>query len=325
MVGDLPRISPGALALVTLRMLRTGIALALSSVVFLAGALRAAADQPAGRIVIPESAQGKLAEIRRFAGCLAEPTDDVGVEISFKGRSSIEIKGHERGGAGSGTVRDLAVFDPAAGRIVAYVCFANSSTRKSGEAIVSLAEVSSRADRLARVILPGANLELESIDRRRSGETESIYYEAGYMSASGEFPFLETPVRLFLNATTGELFRLDIDAEWIDPANPARVLISRKAAERVATVVLRGRNLAPVFGSGASIGKVAAAEMFTVHPNGWLGFFAEYAEARARVAWVVPFRVDGGDTSGLHHLFVDAATGRIIGGLPGRSAGQLPH
>ena len=90
-------------------------------------------------------------------------------------------------------------------------------------------------------------------------------------------------------------------------------------------MVLRGRDLAPAFGPGAVFGKVAAAEMFTVHPNDWLGFFTENAEARARVAWVVPFRVDGGAAAGPHSLFVDAATGRILGGRSGQSAGQPPR
>ncbi len=306
----------------TRRTMRCGVALVLSSVFFLAGALPATAAQPAFNNSADEVAPD-LAEIRRLAGCLAAPTDDSEVEVTFKGRSSIEIKGRGRGGAASGTMRDLAVFDPATGRIVTYVCFGNASTRKNGEAIVSLAEVSGRADRLVRVILPGAKLELAGIDRRRTGETDSIYYEAGYASVSGEFPFLEPPIRLLLNASTGELFRLEIDPDWLDPAEAPRVRISRQAAERIATVFLRRNNLASAFGAGANLGKVAAAEMFSVRPNDWLGFFTEAVASRARVAWVVPFRVDGG-VAGLHQLFVDAATGRILGGLPGQPARPLP-
>jgi hypothetical protein len=130
---------------------------------------------------------------------------------------------------------------------------------------------------------------------------------------------------LLLNATTSGFFRLDIDPDWFAPPAPPRVRISRKAAERIATVVLRRRDLVAAFGSGAVFGKVAAAEMFTVHPNDGLGLFTENTEARARVAWVVPFRVDGGDAAGLHNLFVDAATGRILGGAFGQSFGDLPR
>ena len=232
--------------------------------------------------------------MRRASGCPVPPTDDQGREIEFRGR------------------------------IVSYTCFANASTRKSGEAIVSLAEASSRGDRLVRLLLPRSDLALESIQRHRESGAESIYYEARYASGSGEIPFLEAPVRLLLNASTGELFRFDVDADWLDPAGPPRVAISRKSAERIATVVLRGRDFAPAFGPGAVFAKVAAAEMFTVHPNDWLGFFTESGEARARVAWVVPFRV-GGAAAGLHRLFVDAATGRVIGGLPDQPPVQPPR
>jgi len=232
--------------------------------------------------------------MRRASGCPVPPTDDQGREIEFRGR------------------------------IVSYTCFANASTRKSGEAIVSLAEASSRGDRLVRLLLPRSDLALESIQRHRESGAESIYYEARYASGSGEIPFLEAPVRLLLNASTGELFRFDVDADWLDPAGPPRVAISRKSAERIATVVLRGRDFAPAFGPGAVFEKVAAAEMFTVHPNDWLGFFTESGEARARVAWVVPFRV-GGAAAGLHRLFVDAATGRVIGGLPDQPPVQPPR
>ena len=263
--------------------------------------------------------------MRRLTDCLVAPTDDRGQELAFHGRSSIEIKGSERGDDASGTLRDLAVFDPAAGRIVSYVCLTNASTRTSGEAIVSLAAASNRADTLARAMLPGSGLVLESVQRYQVGGTESVYYEARYTSVSGEFPFLEPPVKLLLNATTGVFFRLDIDPDWFDPPAPPRVRISRKAAERIATVVLRRRDLAPAFGSGAVFGKVANGEMLTVHPNESFGFSRENAEARARVVWVVPFRVDGGDAAGLHNLFVDAATGRILGGAFGQSAGHRPR
>lgn len=307
------------------RTRRRVAALALGSFALIAGALRAADDRPAAGGVITAPALREIADLRRLTGCLVEPTDDSGLEFAFHGRPSLEIKGRERGGDASGALRDLAVFDPAAGRIVSYVCFANASTRTSGEAIVSLAEISSRADKLAPTFLPGSNLALESVKRYQTGGAEHIYYETHYTSASGEFPFFEPPVRLLLNATTGGFFRLDIDPDWFDPPDPPRVRISRKAAERLATVVLQRRDLASTFGSGAVLGKVAAAEMFTVHPNDSLGIFTESAEARARLAWVVPFRIDSGDAAGLHNLFVDAATGRILGGTLGRSAGRPPR
>ena len=263
--------------------------------------------------------------MRRLTDCRGASTDDSGQQLVFQGRPAVEIKGRERGGDSSGTLRDLAVFDPAAGRIVSYVCFANASTRASGEAIVSLAVVSSRGDELVRALLPAASFGLESIKRRRTDGTESIYYEARYSSPSREYSFFDPPVQLLFNATDGSFFRLDIDADWLHPPELPRARISRKAAERIAAVVLRARDLAPAFGSGAVFGKVAAAEMFTVHPNENFGLYTGNSETQARVAWVVPFRVDGGTAAGLQNLFVDAATGRILGGAFSQSAGQSPR
>lgn len=309
----------------TRRTRRRVVAVALAAFALLAGALRAADDLPAEGGASPASALRELAGMRRITDCIVAPTDDSVREFAFHGRPSLEIKGREPGGDAAGALSDLAVFDPAAGRIVSYVCFANASTRTSGEAIISLAAVSSRADKLASALLPGSNLALESVQRYQTGGTEHIYYETRYASASGEFPFFEPPVRLLFNATTGGFFRLDIDPDWFGPPDPPRVRISRKAAERLATVVLQRRDLASAFGAGAVLGKVAAAEMFTVRPNDSLGFFTESAEARARIAWVVPFRVDGAAAAGLHNLFVDAATGRILGGTLGLSAGRPPR
>lgn len=318
MHGNLPRAcslrrSPVA------GLMRRGGRLALGSVLLLAVPSRGAGDE-----LVPARALKKLAEMRLLTNCLVAPTDDVGQALASRGRTVIEIKGRQRGGDAAGTMRDLAVLGVAAERIATYVCFPNASTRVSGEAIVSLPEVSSRADRLARSLFPGANLELESIKRHRTGGAQSIYYEARYASVSGEHPFLDPPVRMLLNATTGSLFRLDIDPDWLDPADQPHALISRKAAERVAAVVLRSRDLAPALGPGAVFAKVSNAEMFTVHPNDWLGLFADGGDQRARVAWVVPFRVDGGDFSGLHSLFIDATTGVVLGGRPGQSGWRAP-
>jgi len=304
---------------VTPQTRRGAVAIALGAIALLAVPLTATGKQAAVGVIVPVLALRELDQTRRTTGCLVAPTDDVGQERTFRGRQSIEIKGRGPGDDSSGKMRDLAVFDLSAGRIVSYICFVNASTRQSGEAIVSLAETSNRADKLARALLPGSNLELESIKRHRAGTAESIYYEARYAAATGEFPYLEPPVRLLLNATTGSLFRADFDPDWLKPVDPPRARISHKSAELIATVVLRDRDLAPAFGPGAVFGTVAAAEMFTVHPNDWLGFYAEQGEARARVAWVVPFRVNGGNAAGIHSLFIDAATGLVLGGLPGQT------
>jgi len=299
--------------------------LAVGTIALLAGSLVAAADQGATSGAVPAAALRNLESVRRAAGCLGTPTDDISQESTVRGRSSLEIKGRERGGDSAGLMRDLAVFDLAAGRIVSYVCFANASTRRSGEAIVSLATISGLGEKVARAVFPGLNLELESARRHRANGTESVYYEARYTSVGGEFAFFEPPVRLLLNATTGSLFRLDVDPDWLVPIKPPQARISRKAAERIATVLLRGRDLAPAFGPGALFKSAGAAELFTVRGNDWLGFSAWDEAERARVAWVVPFQVEGAAAAGLHSLYVDAETGKVLGGLSGATGVQPPR
>lgn len=318
MSGSLPRASFATRSPVS-RRLRRWACLPLLGALVLAVPGRGACDE-----VVPAPVLKKLAELRLLANCLVGPTDDIGLVITARGRSTLEIKGRQRGGAAAGTMRDLALLGLAADRIATYICFPNASTRVSGEAIVSLPEASNRADRLARSLLPGANLELEGIRRYRLEGAESIYYEARYASVSGEHPFFDPPVRMLLNASTGGLFRLDIDPDWIDPVVQPHTLISRKAAERIVAVVLRSRDPALAFGPGAVVGKVSVAEMYTVHPNDWLGLFTDGDNQRARVAWVVPFRVDGGDSPGLHSLFIDAASGVVLGGRLGQSGWRAP-
>lgn len=325
MVGDLPRTSRAGSAAAGRLLLRWAALGAAGSIVLLAGGLRAADDPPEGAGGVPAAAATVLRETRRITGCAEVPTDDSGREFVYRGRPAIEIKGRARGGDAPGALRDLAVFDPASGSIVSSICFGNASTRKHGESIVSLAEISGRADRLARALLPDGKLELESVLRAGAGGVEHIYYEARYASASGEIPFLEPPVRLLLNASTTTLFRFEIDPDWINPLEPPRVRISRKAAERIAAVVLKGHDFTPTFGPGAAFGSLAPAELFTVHPNDRLGFSPESREARARVAWVVPFRLAGAAGVGLHGIFIDAATGLVLGGLVGQSAGLPPR
>lgn len=321
MVGDLPRTSLDRRPAAKRPSWRWSLIGAACSIVFLAGRLSAADDQPEGGDSVPAAAQRVLAETRQLTGCGAAPTDDSGREFQYRGRPAIEIKGRARGGDEPGALRDLAVFDLAAGRIVSIICFTNASTRKHGEAIVSLAEISGRADKLARALLPGSKLELESVLRAGAGGAEHIYYEARYASASGEFPFLEPPVRLLLNATTASLFRFEIEPDWIDPAEPPRVRVSRKAAERIAGVILRSHDFAPAFGADTVLGSLAPAELFTVHANDRLGFFRDSTAARARVAWVVPFRLAGASGVGLHAIFIDAATGLVLGGMVGPTSG----
>ena len=72
--------------------------------------------------------------------------------------------------------------------------------------------------------------------------------------------------------------------------------------------------MAPALGAGAALGNIAAAELFTVRPNAWLGFH-QADPAHTRPAWVVPFRLAGaGPERPAHTLFIDAESGRVLGG-----------
>lgn len=299
------------------RTLRRALVCALISGITRAGGLWAAESQPAGGEVPFAAVQQQLTEVRRRVGCPGVPQYDTVAPLEYQGRPAIGITGRERGEGLPGADRDAAVFDRTTGRIVKYVCHANVSRRQAGEPIISLAEISVSADRLANSLLPGSNLVLESIERYRESGAESVYYEARYTPAQTEFPFVDPPVRLLFNASAGSLFRLMIDPGWLEPAARLPARISQKAAERIVAVVLRGREPMGFFGPRAVLGKIAAAELFMVHPNGWLGIQSEDSTAQLRVAWVVPFYVEGGDAPGVHRLFVDAATGRVIGGIDG--------
>lgn len=279
-----------------------------------------AADSPS-LAAASEPFAAELARLRRNVPCDGAPTEEVSQPLSHRGRTATGITGRERGEAVPGPIRDFSVFTGGAGRIVSYICFPNASTRRSGEPIISLAEVSTIADARAQALLPGASLALESIQRYRTSEQESVYYEARYAPVDGDPPFLEPPIRLLLNASNGALFRLDVDPDWIDPAPRPRLQISGKAAERIAAVVLRETDLAPVFGAGAAVGRVGPAEMFVVRANSALAPAGSAApDGRAQPAWVVPFRLVGG-AAGTHAVFVDAATGRILGGAVAPAAG----
>ena len=166
-----------------------------------------------------------------------------------------------------------------------------------------------------RRILPGAELALAGIERYRVSGQEGVYYEAAFAAPADEILFLQPPVRLLLDASSGNLFRFDADPEWFTPPKFPAAHLSRKAAERVAAAALAARDLAAALGAGARFGKVVAAELFVVRPNGWLAIPGGQAAAQARVAWVVTFSLAGDATGAAHRLFVDAASGRILGGL----------
>lgn len=239
--------------------------------------------------------------------------------LTYRNRAALEIKGRDTGPDGRQRTRDFAVFDLGSARLVLYINFANASTRVAGEPIISLSEISTRADQHLSRILPGNSLALHDIQRYRASGQESLYYEARYTTVEGGVTFLQPPVRLLIDASSGKLFRLDIEPEWPESLPVPQAQISRKAAERIATVSLQARDLTAVFGPGAFFETVTGAELFYVQQNDWLGFREADPAGRARVAWVVPFRIKGAAVGdGDPAIFVDAATGRVLGGQAGR-------
>jgi hypothetical protein len=274
-----------------------------------------AADAEAGSDL--SRALRAVAELRLRTDPAAATADDSWLALSWRGRASLEIKGRTAGAGVPVPLRDQAIFDLGTGRITTFVWFPNASTRKAGEPILSLSEISSRADAHVRLLFPRAALALESVERYRASGQESVYYEARFAAPLAEIPFLQPPVRLLLEASNGGFFRFDADPEWFAPPQVPAAHLSRKAAVRIAAAALGARELASGLGGGARPGTFGAAELFVVRPNDWLGQPGAEPAAQARVAWVVPFSLAGAPAVTAHRLFVDAATGRILGGIPG--------
>ena len=188
----------------------------------------------AGRGQAHDRARGRRRR-RISRGCAVSPLPrsadrDSGREIDVARAAAIEIKGSgERRGGLAPPARSRRLRRDGR-RIAAPISASPTPARaRAGESIISLSEASSRADRLARALLTGANLELESIQRYRTGrDGERLLRGALSRRRGTSSPFLEPPVRLLLNATTGSLFRLEVDPDWLDPAGPPRARISRR-------------------------------------------------------------------------------------------------
>lgn len=261
----------------------------------------------------PGPALGLAAELRRRVDPGAGPVESTWLPLRYRGRSSIEVKGRTP----EGQLRDLAIVDVASGSLSVFVYFPNASRRAAGEPILPMSEISVRADVHLRGLHAGEDLMLSGIQRYRASGEESVYYEVRYAPPASAFPFLDPPVRLLLEAVTGALFRVDEEPGWrLAPEPEPGRLLSARAAERIALVVLRSRRAASALGAaeGAAV-RILGTEPFYVRPNGWLGSRTE-DDAGLRLAQVVAFRVEGAAPPGPHSLYVDAQTGRVLGGEP---------
>ncbi len=231
------------------------------------------------------------------------------------GRPAVKIEGWTRGSKESRRPYDSAVFDVRSGLVAVYVNFGNVSRREAGEPIHPMSEASKDADRYLALLYPEGGLPLEGIRRYGVRGGEGVYYEVRYSTSTGGVRYFQALVEMLLDASTGNLYRYELAVDFLDSKPAPKVSISRAAAEKIAAVTLRKHNLAAHLGEGAVFSAALPATMGYVRPNTW---FAPYLGEDVRLAWVVPFRIDGGGAVDLvHHLFVEAGSGKIIGGAEG--------
>jgi hypothetical protein len=229
------------------------------------------------------------------------------------GRPGEEIEGWRNSAKGRWPV-DQATFDTWSGLLSKYVDFTSSNRRNSGEPILSMSAVSNRADRYLALFYPDRELALESIDRYRVRGKESVYYELRYNFHPQEILFFHPLARMLVNASTGRLYRFELAVDYLDARYPSTTMISASAAAKIADITLRSIDLEPHLGRREAVSDWLTADLYFVRPNRWLGASVQDGGG-VRAAWVVPFRAGGGDREAAHLVFIDAATGKLLGGI----------
>jgi hypothetical protein len=260
------------------------------------------------------AALGEINRIRKGLGIEVSGLEDIGRRQIRIGRPGEEVEGWRWTATEGRWPVDQATFDTRSGLLSKYVDFTSSNRRRSGEAILSMSVVSNKADRYVSLFYPDRELSLESIDRYRVRGKESVYYELRYNFHPQEILFFHPLARMLVNATTGRLYRFELAVDYLDARYPSRKMISAAAAEKIAGLVLRSIDLERYLGGRDKVGAVLSADLYFVRPNSWLGADLR-SEGKARAAWVVAFRAGGADQGAVHLVFVDAATGRNLGGI----------
>jgi hypothetical protein len=240
--------------------------------------------------------------------------EDLGRSRFSVGRPGEEVEGWRWTAMEGRWPVDQATFDTSSGLLSKYVDFTSSNRRSSGEAILSMSVVSNRADRYLSLFYPDRELSLESIDRYRVRGKDSVYYELRYNFHPQEILFFHPLARMLVNATTGRLYRFELAVDYLDARYPDRKMISAAAAEKIAGLTLRSVDLEAHLGGGGKVSAILSPDLYFVRPNSWLGADLR-PDGKARAAWVVPFRTGEGDTGTAHLLFIDAASGRLLGGI----------
>jgi hypothetical protein len=261
---------------------------------------------------VPEEAARQLAGIRERLGVDRAGLDDVATPRIAYGRRALEIEGWHVRPDGSRWPTDQSTFDIPSGRISKYVLFGNASTRQRGEAILPMGSVSPKGDSYLSLFMQGIPLELEGIERYRISGKESIYYELRYSPQPREVPFIMPLVKMLVDASTGRLYRFELAADFLGaPDGIPSPIVGGTSASTLAALHLGKERVAAITG-GAATGEIWATDLYYVRPNGWPAA-SPPAGGQARLAWVVPFSLEG--KNGRNILYVDARTGKIIGGL----------
>lgn len=234
------------------------------------------------------------------------------------GRPALEIEGWQADGEDVLWPIDQATYDIRSRRLSKYVNFKHASHRKAGEAIQPMGSVSARGDGYLALFRLGRELALEGIERFRVRDKESVYYELRYSSQPQDVVFFHPLVRILVDASTARFYRYELASDYLDAGAMPRAIISGSAASRLAALYLQTIDLGSFLGRGAAVGNVLAPDLYYVRPNSGFGGQSPGGGV-ARAAWIVPFQTDGDWYEVPHLLFIDAITGRTIGGVPAGS------
>jgi len=260
------------------------------------------------------AAREEVTRVRVGLGFKSAEIEDDSRHRSSHGRPAAEIEGWRRTGGGGRWPVDQATYDVWSGLLSKYVNFDNASSRKRGESILPMGAVSAKADAYLAVLYPKHGLSLDGIERYRVRGKESVYYELRYAPQPQEILFFHPLVRMLVDASTGRLYRFELAADYLGLGAMKENIIGGAAAARIAGIVLGGKNVARHLDGGKVEGELFPTDLYYVRPNDWLGSSIP-AGGRARLGWVIPFRTARNREGTPHLLFVDAVTGKILGGV----------
>jgi hypothetical protein len=288
-------------------------ALILTALTLIFAAVRPGTACAAGE---DDSAAARLEVVRVRTGLGLDSGEivDEGKPRNSRGRSAVEVEGWRRTAGGGRWPVDQATYDVWSGGLSKYVNFDNASSRRKGEAILPMGAVSSRADAYLAILYPRHGLFLEGIERYRVSGKESVYYELRYSRQPGEVLFFHPLVRMLVDASTGQLYRFELAADYLDLGPVPATIIGGAASAKLAALALVGESAVRQLGGQQVVGELFPTDLFYVRPNDWLGAVIP-AGGRARLAWVVPFRTARNREGAPHLVFIDALTGRTLGGV----------